>query len=241
MAIITTDGVYRAVSSQPTDFSFVESPSGEGGRAGLTDSVIPSDKGVIYLSDSGIHAYDGVRSVSMTDTLVGEEYFRSDLDLSKAILRENDGILHLFHGSGAVLFDTRSKQISTIDDLIVTEVFRDHSSGSLLAKNSDGRIYELFTNPVKNRSMTYRTGEVHFGRNGRKRVKYIQFLGAGKVQCTPFINGSEVGLKPKLINMDGMENDTRIYLPNSATLDSLELELTGHGEVEEFTVMWERM
>ena len=241
MAVVTTDGVYRAVMSGPTEFNFVESPSGEGGIKGLTETVIGSDKGVIYLSDSGIHIFDGVRSQSMTDNAVGEEYFRSDLYLTGAILRENDGIIHLFHNGGVLIFDTRSSQISSLGNITAKEVFRDHASGSLLYLNSVNQIYELFSNRIRKRHMLYRTGEIHFGMNGRKRAKYIQFLGSGKVQCVPFINGSSTGLKGKTINMDGMENDTRIYLPSTALLDSLEIEISGTGEVEEFLIMWERV
>jgi hypothetical protein len=241
MAIVTTHGVYRAMASNPFDFSFVESPSGEGGKIGLPETVIASDKGVIFLSDSGLQLYDGIRSSSMTDGLIGEEYFRTDIDLTNAILRENDGLLFLFHGTGCLVIDGRSQQVSTISDLVVTQVFRDHEEGSLFYMDVQNRIAQLFSSRERKRSQTYRTGEVHFGANGRKRVKYIQFLGSGKIQCTPYINGQSIGLKAKMINMDGMEADTRIYLPMSKTLDSLEIELVGTGEVEEFLIDWERM
>jgi hypothetical protein len=41
--------------------------------------------------------------------------------------------------------------------------------------------------------------------------------------------------------MEAMERDARIYLPDRVTLDSLELEITGTGEVKEFLIDWELM
>jgi hypothetical protein len=241
MAIVTTHGVYRALASSPFDFSFVESPSGEGGRFGLPDTVIGSDKGVLFVSDSGINIYDGVRATSMTDGYIGEEFLRTDLDLSNGILRENDGLLHLFHASGVLIIDGRSQQITTISDVVASYVFRDHEEGALFYTDPQNRIKQLFAKTESKRSLTYRTGEVHFGKPGRKRAKFIQFLGTGTIQCTPYVNGATTGLKAKLINMEAMERDARIYLPDRVTLDSLELEITGTGEVKEFLIDWELM
>lgn len=241
IAVLTTDGVYRGVTSGPANFDFSLSPSEDGAVQGNSRSVIQTSSGVVYLSDSGLHLYNGSDARSLTDGLIGEEYFKNQINASSVILETNDRSLYVFHDQGVLILDTRDKSITTIKGLNLVHIFRDQKKGSIYYRDPDSNnLNELFGSDQK-RSMTYTTGQVNFGIPGRKRIKYIEFLGIGKITCTAYYDGNSTIINEKEINMDGMERDRRISLPNGKTLKFFTMRLEGIGEVEEFKIIWERM
>jgi len=194
-----------------------------------------------YLSDSGIHLYDGARSKSITDGLIGEEFFRDEINSSSVILETNDRSIYAFHDKGVLIMDTRDRQITNLPDVITDNLHRDKELGSVfyVAKDSD-KLMELFASDTF-RSMRYTSGQINFGFGGGKRIKFIEFLGEGIITVSTFFNKSNTIINQKVINMDGMERDTRLFLPNGRSFKSFEMRMEGTGEVEEFKIIWERL
>lgn len=239
IALVTVNGIYRLVTDGPTNVNLTLSPTDEGGVPGNQDSVISTSAGILYLSDSGIHRYDGSSTISITDGLIGEEYFREQVVASSVKLATNDGNIYMFHNGGVLVLDTRSRQVTTIDEIRASEIFKDNTTGSIFYLDSNtNEIKELFGG-TEYREYTYKTGPIHFGSNGPKQVFDLEFLGSGKITCSVFIDGSFINQGE--VNMDGMEHETRILIPDGTLGKSFQFEMTGKGEVQEFKIDWERV
>lgn len=235
--VVTTHKIFRGLGSDPTLLEFVESPSEDGGVLESPKSVTSSDSGVVFLSDSGLHVFDGVRSESLSDGKIGEEFFRNNINKTGAIIEFNDGTIFLFHDQGILAFDTRSKEIYTMSK-IATAVFRDNKAGTLFFKTNIG-IEGMFERDDSVQQMRYLMGDIHFGAPGRKQVKYAEFQGTGDINAVPIYDSTR--LKAKLIKMDSNENDRRIYMPDVKTFSSFSMDMSGTGEIEEIKLVWNPM
>ena len=235
LIVLTTHKLYRVLGADSTQIDVVESPSQDGMRIDAPKAATSTDAGVVFLSDSGLHIFDGSVSASLTDPRFGEEFFRG-LNLANSIIETNDGMIFLFYDTAALIFDTRSGQSVTLA-IKASAVYRDNESGILYARTPKG-VEGLFEKTNSKVSFDYHAGTATLVAPLLKRIRSMEFHGVGEVTVTPIYDG--IAQRSQLAKMEGMERDRRVYPPMNLGFNEFSFRVSGIGEVEEILIEYER-
>lgn len=236
LIVLTTHKLYRVLGADSTQIDVVESPSQDGMRIDAPKAAVSTDAGVVFLSDSGLHVFDGSVSASLTDPRFGEEFFRG-LNLVNSIIETNDGMIFLFYDTAALIFDTRSGQSVTLS-IKASAVYRDNESGILYVRTPKG-VEGLFEKTNSKMSYDYHSGTATLVAPLLKRIRSMEFHGVGEVTVTPIYDG--IAQRSQLAKMEGMERDRRVYPPMTLGFNEFSFRVSGTGEVEEILIEYERV
>jgi len=229
--VLTTTGLQRVIGTDPEKLYLSASVTSEGGvsqRASLSYSG-----GFVYLSDSGLNVYAGGVVTSLTDKTIGEEFFRG-INYDSTFMAFNDGVIYMFHDAGALIYDTRVFEFSTLD-AIYTHAIHRGETGHLYVMNAGGEIQKLHGSN-DDLSVVYTSGEVVLQEPENKRFRRVKVSGTGIWQAALILDGVE--FSTKTLNLDSnLNRDKKVDTPHGTRSRAAQIRLTGEGEVTE--VKWE--
>lgn len=226
LLVFLKNGVQRIVGNSPQKLLATRVITQEGAVA--RKAILTFDSGTVYLSESGLNLVSGSVVRSLTDSLLGEDFFTS-INSSSTFLAYNDGRLYLFHDAGGLLLDTRVSEFVTLDK-IYTAAYRLNETGNLYVLQADG-IIKVLHGATDELTYVYKTGELVLDDPQRKRFRKFELSGTGTTLVELFADGNSI--QSRVLDMDGTRPEMRIFTPHGTRARAGQVKLTGEGEVTE--------
>lgn len=219
LAVVTTGGVQFGYGSEPDNFILAQTEHGSGGtsRTSTARNFYLGYDGIYRITDTGAELFS---------TGFPASYFEA-LDHSKCWMTIEKEKMFLFHETGALVFDIRSRQWSTLSEAR-------HSFSAIWATGGeiyglrDQTIVKLFGADPAN--IDY-TGANTFADAEFKRVEAIRFNGTGTLTCQLYDEYDNLLSQGELKLDSQVRFDKTIYAPTWAEVESIKYKLSGKGEV----------
>ncbi len=163
VAVLTDKGPYRLDGTNP---ELLQPSDVLGHEPCVATAAYPTNKGILYLSDSGIVKFNMIDTPVMTDDKFGEDWFTANVSPTGAEIIENDGFIYLSHTGGILLCDTRR-----------------------------ARNYIYTTLPlVAETTWSWRSGDLT-GSSDLNQFTMVEVIGTGAVTVTVYLDGVLIATK----------------------------------------------
>jgi len=223
--ILTENGIQRLVGSTPESMQILPEITGEGAYSRL--SSVSTERGIFYLSEGRI-SHRGDTYTGITD-LIGTAYFK-DLfsNYSDFHMNYSDNILYLFHSGGALCYDFKASKWYNLDSIYTSSFYDKETSEMYIVE--DGNIMKLFGSDDC-LIMQYKSGELVLSKPADKKFNRFVFTGTGTILSKLYLAGTlQVS---QTMDLDGMNYEKIIKMPQGYAARSAQFEVFGTGEVTE--------
>jgi len=201
-----------------------------GKEPAISGTAYETTRGVAYLSDSGIVMFDLANTTVITDPWFTEEWFEDNVDFDTAKLIENDGKFYLFHSTGTLFFDARTKVSDwQTMEIAATAVYRDSAAGSLFVLTTTG-VREIHGGSG-DLEYTWRSGELRGAVETDKVFESVVLTGTGSPILSVYVDDDLVATKT--MNLDSeLERDVELKLPEGTYGKYAQVQLSSAGTVD---------
>jgi hypothetical protein len=230
LAVLTAGGPFRVDGSHP---ELLQLSKGLGSEPCAGTCSIETSKGVGYLSDSGLTLFNLYDSIVVSDAMVGEAWFKSNVTPTSAVMAENDGKVYLFHSGGCLILDmTSGEQEWTSFDLVVTAAFKNRTDGDLYVI-ANGAVMRLFGG-IGRQSFRYLSGDFIEPGSSDTAFYGVKVIGSGDLTLSLYVD--EEFVRSRKLDFT-MERGRIVRLRPEEAGRSLWFKIEGIGTVTEVTVM----
>jgi hypothetical protein len=158
LGVLTATGPFRVSGDNPETLQ--QSPPLGNEPAMSVLGCCKSDRGILYLSDSGVVLFNLSDTTVITDEGFGEEWFKANISPAGAVMIEVDNVGYLFHSGGGLVYDARSDPpiASTLSEIIYA-AYRKEDDDELYVMDGNG-IQQFGAAPAGTKAMTWKSGEL---------------------------------------------------------------------------------
>lgn len=222
LAVVTTGGVQLGYGVTPDAFALSQSIFGQGSA-----NALGADKN-FYIG------YDGVYTVNENGAELlslgfDKEYLEDTGAINGRLIQEKDK-LFLFYSSGALVYDFRTGQWTTLsaEEHSFDSVYVD---GGEIYGSRQGSIVKLFGSD-DDTTMDYE-GTADFSDSATKRIESMRLYGSGSARVElKSIEDTATILTDGTVNMaSGYEPDRTVYAPAWLNTEALRYRITGKGAI----------
>ena len=231
IAVLTEAGPLRVDGTHP-ELLVPSKVLGEEPCTGRMGTV--SNQGVFYLSDSGIVLFNLADTKLVSGENFSEEYFAA-IDRDTITLAENDEIIYLFHDNGTIVLDQRGiVPYWNTFNLPIYGAWKDPIAGVLYVMDDAG--VNQWAGGADNLPWIWKSGKIVGKREDLKHFYGIRVVGSDPVTGKIILDDVDHG--SRLFGL-AVERGMRFFVPRRLGANSLEVELTGTGEVDELQILFQ--
>lgn len=234
VAVLCETGPYRIDGTNPEQ---LQQSKPLGREPCIGSAACATNKGVMYLSDTGLVLFNLVDTQVFSLEAFTEDWFEDNVTASSAMVCASHDTAFLFHSGGVLLYNSTTGQWTTLS-LVAEAIWVNPEDGDVYFLVSGSGIYRLFDGDAFI-DFQWASGQIK-GRDPEadKRWLKIRGKGSGTVAVTASVDGMEVSTKSIDLGAT-LDRDRQMNLPASASGKALALELSGSGSVEELIVEYE--
>ena len=226
LLVMTKSGVQRLVGTDPEKIFLATAITDDGATS--RRGMVSYKGGTVYLSEGGINLISGANAESLSDSKLGEEFFRN-INKETAFMAFNDGLLYLFHDAGMLIFDTRIGEFTVMPDIFL-DPHRINRNGLLYVLDSIGNIKSLHDSG-DNQTLRYTTGDIVLSSPEHKMFRKAEFTGSGVADIEIFIDGTLMVSQD--IDMDAGLLDRQVNIPHGERGRAARVRIETEGEIKE--------
>jgi hypothetical protein len=226
LAVMCEKGAYRVDGTHP---ELLQPNPGMGSEPCFSAFAAETSRGVIYMSDSGVAAFNLYETAVFTDALFSEAWFKA-INRASAFFAENDGRLYVFHDSGTLVYE-KGTDVWTTLSLVATAAFKRADTGELYVI-SGGDVLQVGGGSA----MPYRflSGDYYGTGGDDTEFKGVRVAGSGAVTLSVYVDGD---LKVSRALDFTMDRGKVVQLRQEHAGRALWFELAGTGDVTEVVVL----
>ncbi len=235
VAVLCETGPFRVDGTQPEQ---LQPSKALGNEPCISTVACVTNKGVVYLSDSGLVLFNLVDSTVFSLGAFNELWFNDNVAPDGAVIVASHDVLYLFHSAGTLCYNATTSQWTQLS-LVAIAAWVNPEDGDAYYLLEGTGIYHLMNNDSVPVDFTWGSGQL-LGKDPEadKRWTRLRAKGTGTVTIAAAVDGDTVATKA--VNMDSvLDRDGRLNLPVSAVGRSMKLTFSGTGTVEQAIVEYE--
>jgi len=231
LLLVTAGGPYHIDGSNA---ELLQPSQAIGSEPAISSAIARGNRGLYFVCDSGVAVCNLGECAVVSDTLIGEGWFKANVDPTGSVLVYNDGQLYLFHSAGVLILDQRdaADQLWFTLDIVATAAAVREDTGDLYIIKA-GSIYQL-GGATTDRTWTWQSGDLLLGVTDFKAFPPCLVNGSDEVTVTLYVDGAQVATKALVL--DRMVRDRTLGVPEQSKGRALQVKLYGTGNVDDVTV-----
>ena len=234
VAVLCETGPFRIDGTQPEQ---LQQSKPLGREPCLSDSACASNRGVLYLSDTGVVLFNLVDTQVISSPAFTEDWFEEHVAGSQVRICVSHDTVYLFAGQGCLLYNTTRKDWLTLSQT-AQAVYVNPDDGDVYCLTDGIGIERLFDGDSLV-LFTWDSGQLK-GKDPEadKRWQLIRPKGTGDITVAASVDGVLVATKSMDL-LSVLERDRHMSFPVTAYGKSLKLAISGMGSVEEMIIEYE--